>query len=27
LDSNFNKFISEFTWFAEAITDKKKKKD
>ncbi len=27
LDANFNKFISEFTWFAEAITDKKKKKD
>jgi len=27
LDANFNKFITEFTWFAEAITEKKTKKD
>jgi NAD(P)H-dependent FMN reductase len=27
LDANFNKFIAEFTWFAEAITEKKSRKD
>ncbi len=27
LDANFNKFISEFTWFAEAITEKKNRQD